>query len=154
MVKFVLILFHCSFKMGLDQTHIRHCMLYWFKRGSSAIEVLRNICFVYGDETLSVQICQWLFGWILFWGHFSLTNSPQSGWPNSVSVQILIIVTEEIPKQTAWELTKQFNSSHISKYLQELSRIESTLCSCWSNQQFYWARLLNRVVFLEQTIHK
>lgn len=110
--------------MSLDQTHIRHCMLYEFKKGSSATEAARNIRSVYGNEALSVRTCQRWFGQFRS-GNFSLEDSPRSGRPSSVNIELLQTVVEENPKQTARELAKQFNTSHTSiiKHLHELGKV-------------------------------
>ena len=36
--------------MGFDQMHIRHCILYEFKKGSKASQAARNIRSVYKNE--------------------------------------------------------------------------------------------------------
>ena len=110
--------------MSLDQTHIRHCILYEFKNGSSATEVTRNIRSVYGNEALSVRTCQRWFGQFRL-RNFSLEDSPRSGRPSSVNIELLQTVVEENPKQTARELAKQFNTSHTSiiKHLHELGKV-------------------------------
>ena len=44
--------------MGFDQMHIRHCILYGFKKGSKASQAARNIRSVYKNEAPSIRTCQ------------------------------------------------------------------------------------------------
>ena len=44
--------------MGFDQMHIRHCILYKFKKGSRAFQASRNIRSVYKNEAPRVRTCQ------------------------------------------------------------------------------------------------
>ena len=42
--------------MGFDQMHIRHCILYEFKKGSKASQAARNIRSVYKNEAPSIKM--------------------------------------------------------------------------------------------------
>ena len=44
--------------MGFDQMHIRHCILYEFKKGSKASQAARNIRSVSKNEAPSNRTCQ------------------------------------------------------------------------------------------------
>ena len=69
--------------MGFDQMHIRHCILYKFKKGSKASQAARNIRSVYKNEAPSIRICQRWFKQFES-ENFTLEVSLQSGRPSSV----------------------------------------------------------------------
>ena len=35
--------------------HFRHCILFAFNQGNTAVETARNICLVYGEDALNVR---------------------------------------------------------------------------------------------------
>lgn len=97
--------------MDADETHLRHCMLYEFKKGSSASEAARNICNVYGYKSLSVRKCQRWFTQFRS-GNLTLKDSPRSGRPTSINKKALLTVIEENPKLSAREIAQQFSTTH------------------------------------------
>ena len=112
------------FRMSVDEAHLRHCMLYEFKKGSSASEAARNICNVYGNKALSVRKCQRWFTQFRS-GNLNLRDSPRSGRPASISNQALLNVIEENPKLTAREIAQQLNTTHttIITHLHEIGKV-------------------------------
>ena len=95
--------------MGLDQMHIRHCILYEFKKGSKASQAARNIRSVYKNEAPSIRTCQRFFKQFES-GNFTLEDFLRSERPSSVPLKVLKAVVEENSKQTARELAKQFST--------------------------------------------
>ena len=95
--------------MGFDQIHIRHSILYEFKKGSNASQAARYIRFVYKNEAPSIRTCQRWFKQFKS-GNFTLKDSLRSGRPISVPLKILKDVVEENSKPTFRELAKQFNT--------------------------------------------
>ena len=95
--------------MGLDQMHIRHCILYEFKKGSKASQAARNIRSVYKNEAPSIRTCQRLFKQFES-ENFTLEDFLRSERPSSVPLKVLKAVVEENSKQTARELAKQFST--------------------------------------------
>ena len=91
--------------------HIKHCILYEFKKGSKAPQAARNIRSVYKSEALSIQTCQLWFKQFKS-GNFTLEDSLRLGRPGSVPLKVLKAVVKENPKQTARELAKQFSTCH------------------------------------------
>ena len=91
--------------MGFDQMHIKHCILYEFKKGSKASQAARNIQSIYRNENPSIQTCQRWFKRFES-GNFTLKDSLRSGRPSSVPLKVLKAMVQENPKQTARELAK------------------------------------------------
>lgn len=79
------------------------------KCGSSTTEGSGNIRSTYGNEVLSVRICQRWLGQFQT-RNFSLEYSFRPTRPVFVSIEFLQAAIEENPKQIAWELAKQFNT--------------------------------------------
>ena len=91
--------------------HIRHCILYEFKKGSKVSQAARNIRSVYKNEALSIRTCQRWFKQFKS-GNFTLEDSFPSRRPSSVPLKNLKAVVKENPKQTSRELAKQFRTCH------------------------------------------
>ena len=83
--------------MGFDQMHIRHCILYEFKKGSKASQAARNIRSVYKNEAPSIRTCQQCFKQFES-GNFTLEDSLRSGRPSSIPLKVLKAVVEENPE--------------------------------------------------------
>ena len=47
--------------MNDQQVNIRHIMLFAFKKGESAVDTAKAICSVYGQDAISVRVCQLWF---------------------------------------------------------------------------------------------
>ena len=73
--------------MGFDQMHIRHCILYEFKKDSKASQAARNIRSVYKNEAPSIRTCQRWFKQFKS-GNFTLEDCLQSGRPSSVLLKV------------------------------------------------------------------
>lgn len=110
--------------MEVDEEHLRHCMLYEFKKGTSAAQATRNICDVYGNDALDGRKCRRWFAKFSS-GNFDLKDSPRSGRPKSIDKEALQAAVEANPKSTSRELAQQFNTTHttIISCLHELGKI-------------------------------
>ena len=84
--------------MGVDQMHIKHCILYKFKKGSKASQAARNIRSAYENEAPSIRTCKRWFKQFES-GNFTLEDSPRSRRLSSVNLEVLKAVVEEITKQ-------------------------------------------------------
>jgi hypothetical protein len=60
--------------------HFRHLLLYEFNRGSKAAEAARNICAVYGEDSIAEIMAQ---KWFVCFeqGSFDMSDTPRSGQP-------------------------------------------------------------------------
>ena len=82
--------------MGFDQMHIRHCILYEFKKGSKISQAAENIRSVYKNEAPSIRTCQRWFKQFES-GNFTLEDSLRSGRPSSVPLKVLKVWLKKIP---------------------------------------------------------
>src|SRR5262245_269587 len=48
-------------KITPENNHLRHCMLYEFRKRKKATGATAAICSVYGEDALSVRVCQQWF---------------------------------------------------------------------------------------------
>ncbi|KOC58729.1 hypothetical protein WH47_03668 [Habropoda laboriosa] len=44
--------------MSNDKMHIRYVLLYEFRRGSTAMKTVKNICEVYAEDATKIRMCQ------------------------------------------------------------------------------------------------
>lgn len=79
--------------MSVSEKHLRHCMLYEFKKGSTTMDTVNNICQVYGEHVLNVRKCQRWFSKFRN-GVFQLADEARSGRRETFDVKALIVVIE------------------------------------------------------------
>jgi histone-lysine N-methyltransferase SETMAR len=106
-----------------DKTHIRHIMLYEFRKGSSGAEACRNICAIY-PGAIGVSQCKVWFQKFRS-GDFSLKDEPRSGRPRELDNDVLKNVIEADPRQTAGELAEIFGTSAttVLRHLHEIGKV-------------------------------
>ena len=77
--------------MERNKQHVRHIMLYYFKKGKSATETHRKICAVYGEGAVTDRMCQKWFAKFCA-GDFSLDYLP--GEVDSDQIETLIEINK------------------------------------------------------------
>ncbi len=105
-----------------DENHLRHCMLYEFRRGTKATVATSNIREVYGD-VMSVRKCQYWFN--KFWsGDLDLTDAPRSGRPVALDNDVLRAEVKSDPRQTIQELAAKLNApwSTVKDHLHQIGK--------------------------------
>ena len=65
--------------MEENTQHLRHIMLYYFKKGKNATETQIKICAPYGEGAVTDRMCQKWFP--KFCEDFSLDDAPRLGRP-------------------------------------------------------------------------
>ncbi|XP_046819195.1 histone-lysine N-methyltransferase SETMAR-like [Vespa crabro] len=107
----------------IPEEHIRHCMLFEFRKSSNATVVTKNICDVY-LSALDIRKCQRWFSKFRS-GNFDLSDSYRSGRPTTLDNDMLRAEVEANPCQTIEELSNTLNQpwSTIQEHLQQIGKI-------------------------------
>ena len=111
-------------KMEVSEEHIRHIMLYEFKKGNNATAATKNIRDVYGEEALNTRKCQRWFQKFRS-GDYSLTDEARSGRPIEFDDELLVATLDEDPAVTVEELAQKLNSTHstVHRHLRRLGKV-------------------------------
>ena len=88
--------------MEVDPIHLRHIMLYEYRRNTSAVQCHRNIISIYGNVIDESTVDRW---YQRFRSHnFSLEDEHKSGRPIEIDVDQLKELVETDPRQTTGEM--------------------------------------------------
>ena len=80
--------------MEEKKQHFWYIMLYYFKKGKSAIKMQKKICAVYGEGALTDRMCQKWFAKFCA-GDFLLDDAPLSGRPVEVDSDQIETLSED-----------------------------------------------------------
>ncbi|CAK9833045.1 Histone-lysine N-methyltransferase SETMAR [Anthophora retusa] len=110
--------------MSVCELHLRHCMLYEFKKGSTTTDTVKNICEVYGEHTLNLRKCQRWFSKFRK-GDFDLSDEPRSGRPTAFNPEALKALIELEPQLTTDEIAERLGSSSstVHRHLIQLGKV-------------------------------
>ena len=113
--------------MYFDNTHLRHVMLYEYRKGKSAAQATRDIRSTYGDEALVERTCQKWFAKFRT-GNFGLDDEPREGRPETLDNADLEALLEEDPGQTVRELAEQLGLglATVDRHLHKLGKVNKT----------------------------
>ncbi|XP_043501569.1 histone-lysine N-methyltransferase SETMAR-like [Polistes fuscatus] len=106
-----------------EEVHIRHCMLFEFRKGNNATVATKNICDVY-PNALDIRKCQRWFSKFKS-GNFDLSDSYRSGRPSALDNDVLRAEVEANPCQTIEELSNSLNQpwSTIQEHLKQIGKV-------------------------------
>lgn len=106
-----------------SKEHIRHCLLYEYRRRSSATTANANINEVY-PNAVNVRTCQ---RWFLRFrsGDMDLNDKPRSGRPEIIDEEALLAAIEEDPRRTIQDLATFLNISWstVQEHLHKLGKV-------------------------------
>ena len=111
--------------MAPEKIHSRYCMLYEFRQGKKATEATATNRSVYGEDALSVGVCQQWF--VKFRNkNFDLEDEQRSGKPRQLTADDLQALLDEDPRQSTRELaeTLHVDQSTVARRLHEMGRIQ------------------------------
>jgi [histone H3]-lysine36 N-dimethyltransferase SETMAR len=109
--------------MSWDETHIRHCLIYEFRSGSSATTAHKNILKAYPDCGLNVRKCQRWFSKFSS-GDFDISER-RGGSTSNFDEEALLAVIEDDPTLTTRQLGEYFevSNSTIGLHLQGIGKV-------------------------------
>lgn len=109
--------------MKPEETHIRHCLLYEFRKGSTASIAFKNISSVYSESGLSLIKCQRWFRKFKN-GNFDILET-RGGSSSNFDDGALLKLIEEDPKLTTRELGDRLQVSHttVATHLHQIGKV-------------------------------
>lgn len=110
--------------MSVSEKHSPHCMLYEFKKGSTTMDTVKNICQVYGEHALNVRKCERWFSKFQN-GVFELADEARSGRRVTFDVEALIVVIEAEPRFTIEKIANRVVA--VVSYIDICIRLEKLL---------------------------
>lgn len=114
--------------MSVHKTHIRHCILYEFKRQkgkANAAKATRSICSTYGVNAVDVRTCQRWFTRFKA-GNFDLDDKERDGRPVEADDTTLEELLKEDPRQSTRELALKLyvSQSTVCNRLKALGKVQ------------------------------
>lgn len=110
--------------MDVSEEHIRHILLFLFRKNQNGSEATREIQNVYGEGVLSESKCRRWFAKFRN-GNFDLKDEPRSGRPEELDDELLKSTVERNPTVTVRELASELNVSHmtIHRHLTNMGKV-------------------------------
>lgn len=108
---------------NISRKELRLLLLHEFRLNHKATEAANNIYSTMGEGVLSIRTAQHWFNRFKN-GHFELDDSPHTGRPMEVDIDLLKQLIEEDPRLTSRCLAEQLGCSHttVEKHLHELRK--------------------------------
>lgn len=130
--------------MDSEKLQIRAILLYKFRRGRNAVQTVKSVCSVFGDDAVSERTCQRWFAKFRS-GSFDLSDEPRSGRPSVVDRDALKASIEANPSVTTRELEKEHTAGHgsIIRALNDLGMV--CKLNKWVPHELSESNKLNRV---------
>ena len=124
--------------------HFRHLLLFEFNKRSNASQAARNICAVYGEDSINERTAR---RWFLRFreGNFGLEDTPRTGRPSEFDEERLNSLVHENPRQTTRELAIEMECDHstIVRHLDSLGKVQKF--GTWVPHELTQANKNNRV---------
>ena len=110
--------------MTNEQEHIRHIILYYFRKGKNAKTISDKICKLYGNDAVNIRTC---FRWIKKFrvGDFDLKDKKRSGRGCVFDDEQLKVIIEQDLRLTTREISVIMNSSKnsVSRALHRIGKV-------------------------------
>lgn len=136
-------------KMATENVCFRSLVLYEFKKGNSALACSRNICSVFGEDSISARTCQ---RWYVRFrsGNFKLQDDERSGRPTAISDDILEQYILDNPRATSRMVAEHFEvgQTTILRHLSKLNFVSKL--DVWVPHQLTEKNLMDRVAICMQ----
>ena len=112
--------------MSSEKVHLRHCMLYEFRKGQSATQAVANINEVYGPDAVKVRIAQYWFSKFRD-GNFNLEDAERSGRPSLFDSDDLRAVINADPFQSCQDIAQTLSTSTSTafRHLKQIGMVSS-----------------------------
>lgn len=110
---------------GGKKTHFRHLLFYGFRRGQNASQTAREICAVYGDESVSERAAREWFAKFKM-GCYDIEDASRCGRPAELDEARLKSLLEEDSRQTQNELAAKMECDQgtISRHLASMGFVQ------------------------------
>ena len=117
--------FYPNLKMEEQDTHFRHILLYYFRKGKNASQAHKKLCALYGNVALKERQCQNWFAKFRS-GDFSVKNAQRSGRPVEVDETHIMAIIDSDRYSTTREIAEKLNVSHtcIQKRIKQLGYVK------------------------------
>ena len=104
---------------------IRSCMLYEFRRGNKATDAAKNICGAFGDQAVSVRVCQQWFSRFKN-GDFDLNDKEHTGRPRETENDKIQALLDGDPRQSSRQLADKLGIDHktVLNHLHQMGKIQ------------------------------
>ena len=117
------IVFHW-FWMEIPDGHFRHILLYYFRKGTNAVQAWKKLYDVYSEKSLTERQCQ---NWFARFRSrdFHLKDAPRSRRPTEVENDKIKSIIENNRRRTTREIAEKFNISHtcVERHLKQLGYV-------------------------------
>ena len=107
--------------------HFRHILLFEFNRGAKVPGVARNICAVYGDNTIRESTARTWFSRFKE-DHFDISDSPLSGRPSGFDEDHLNTLIHNDPHQCTRGKMMNCDHSNIVRHLYSMGKVKKIGC--------------------------
>ena len=97
--------------MEIPDGHFRHILLYYFRKGKSAVQARKKLYHVYGGKSLTERQYQNWFARFRS-GDSHLKDAPRSGRPTEVDNDKIKAMIENNRRSTTREIAEKLNISH------------------------------------------
>lgn len=96
-----------------DIEHIRHIILFYFRKGKNATQTQKKICAVYGEDAVTDRTCQKWFSKFKA-GDFSVQDSDRTGRPSTVNDEHIVALIQKRQCRTTREISDMLKISQAS----------------------------------------